>query len=126
MRNVIHLRLAVVLLDQNHAMKGIAMAEGQPRHAVRRACEQAVKLMAWGSQHGYRIVIIPAGCGVMERVIGRAQAFSKAGLSLPAMDAHDVRKVSRLAALQAFYGLCAEQVRADQAKPVQGVVLQRA
>lgn len=31
MRNVIHLRLAIVLLDAQHNTKGIAMAEGQPR-----------------------------------------------------------------------------------------------
>lgn len=119
MRNVIHLRLAIVLLDAEHRMKGIAMAEGQPRHAVRRACEQAVKLMAWGAQPDYRLVIIPAGCGVIER----ATSFSKAGLSLPAIGVEGIRSMGRLAALQAFYGLCAEQVRAERAKPVQGVRL---
>ena len=120
MRNVIHLRLAIVLLDAQHNMKGIAMAEGQPRHAVRRACEQAVKLMAWGASPDYRVVIIPAGCGVIERVVERATSFSKAGLSLPAIGVEGIRSMGRLAALQAFYGLCAEQIHAERAKPVQG------
>lgn len=124
MKSRTYLRLAVFLLDAQHHVKAAALAEGQPRYAMRRAVEQALRLCAISAVDGPRLVIIPAGTGgTLSIVAERARSFSKAGQALTGMEGAAIRRMGRLAAFQAFCGLLAEQVRCERARDVQGEVL---
>ena len=121
MQNTLHLRLSVVLLDSNHTIKGVALAEGQPRYAVRKALEEALKLCAATPVAGTpRLVILPAGSGVMVTVLGRAIAMSKAGQSFPGMERDDVLAQGRRQAMLNWASVLGDVVRSDRARPVQG------
>lgn len=121
MRNATHIRLSVFLLNGQHVLQGAALAEGEPRYAVRKAMEHAVRLTAQAPnlEEG-RLVIIPTGHGSMVETVKRAQAMSKAGICTRGLDPLEVRKVGRRAALMDWAGTLANQVRADRARPVQG------
>lgn len=120
MHNVIHLRLLVALLDRQNNVKGICQVEGQPRFALRKAAEQAVALCSMHKVAEPRLVIVPAGHGSLAAATARAIDFAKAGLALDGMEQHLVHEMGRRAAFVAFCGQCAESVRFDRAKAVQG------
>lgn len=120
MRNVTHLRLMVALLDPQHNVKGMALAEGQPRFAYRRAIDLALRLCATHKVEGPRLVIVPAGHGSMAVAVERAQAFAKGGQAIDGLAHDQVREMGRKAAFVAFCGILAEQERAAQAREVQG------
>lgn len=116
MKQRIHLRLAVFLLDAQHNVKACATAEGQPRYAMRSAIEKALVLaLRSGKDDGLRLVIIPAGQGgVLSVVAARAMAFSKAGQSIPVMARDQVYAMGKRAAVVALCGLLAAEVRAER------------
>jgi hypothetical protein len=119
MQNTLHLRLAIVLLDRNHAVKGVALSEGQPRYAVRKALEDALRLCAATPVEGTpRLVILPAGSGVMPIVLGRAIAMSKVGQYLPGLERDDVLAQGRRQAVLNWAGVLGDLVRSEKARPV--------
>lgn len=121
MQNTLHLRLAIVLLDREHNVKGVALAEGQPRYAVRKALEDALRLCATTPVQGTpRLVILPAGCGVMPIVMARAVAMSKAGQYLPGLERDDVLAQGRRQAMLNWASVLGDVVRSDRARRVQG------
>lgn len=120
MKNTLHLRLAIVLLDSAHTVKGVALAEGQPRYAVRKALEDALRLCAATPVQGTpRLVILPAGCGVMANVMARATVLSKAGQFLAGFERDDVLAQGRRQAMVGWARHLADQVRCSKARPVQ-------
>lgn len=120
MRNVTYLRLLVALLDAQNNVKALALAEGQPRYACRRAIEQATQLCATHKVEGPRLVIVPAGHGSMAAAVDRVKAFAKDGQAIDGLERDQVREMGRKAAFVAFCGILAEQERAARAKAVQG------
>lgn len=124
MKSVSHIRLSVFLLDSAHRIKGAAQAEGQPRHAIRRAMEQAVRLVAQNANvEDGRLVIIPSGSGAMAQVCERAKAMSQAGQCITSLEPEEVHRLGKAAALIAWVGRLSEAERVARAKPVRAQVL---
>lgn len=107
-----HVTLAVVLLDGEHRIKGMAQAQGEPRYASRTAGEAAVSLLQGATCTHPRVAIIPAGNGLLGPLAERAIAFSKAGLSIDDLD--QVPEMGRRAAVVAICGKAAARLRLER------------
>lgn len=121
MKQALFVRLAIVLLDPSHTVKAVGLAEGQPRYAVRKALETAVKLCAATPLQGTpRVVLLPAGSGVMPWVMARAIAMSKAGQVVRGLERDYLVAVGRREGMRAWAAELAAQYQCGKAREVAG------
>lgn len=114
------IRLAVALIDDSYQVKAMALAEGCPRYAVRKAAEQAVRLCsASGGTGTPRIVVLQAPAGRLGDASRAAVAMARAGHWIDGFSADKVRELGRRPAVIEWLAVCvAEYSRLATAKRV--------
>lgn len=114
------IRLAIALINDDNQVKGLAVAEGCPRYAVRKAAEQAVRLCASTGVAGTpRIVVIPAPAGQLGACAEAARAMARAGDWIEGFSRDKVEALGRrLAVIEWLAVNVTEYTRLALAKPV--------
>lgn len=118
------LRLAVFLLDAQHAVKAAALAEGSPRYAVKKALLAAARLDQVSKVADSRLVILPAPPRGLYAAARAAGSASKAGNCLRGMGGIGVGRSSILERYRGLLAQVVDSVRCARAQEVTRVAPQ--